>query len=66
MSKYLGRPARECSCGSGLIRYDLTDARGIFCGYVCEKCEQEKMSGYRPEIFTDSSYEADELIEEEY
>ena len=57
--------SKACSCGSGLQRYDLTDARGIFCTYVCEKCERAKAAGYRPEIFTDSQYEADEPIEAE-
>ena len=55
----------ECPCGSGEYPYDLLDARGIYCGKVCSKCEKEKMSHYRPEIFTDGSYEADEAIEPE-
>lgn len=53
----------KCPCGSGEFPHMLTDARGIFCGYVCSKCEAEKRQGYRPEIFTDGSYEADEPIE---
>lgn len=43
----------------------LTDARGIPCGYVCEKCEAKKRSGYRPEIFENGAYEAEESIEPE-
>lgn len=35
-----------CTCGSGLGRYELVDARGIFCTYVCEKCER----GRRAEV----------------
>ena len=55
----------ECHCGSGLERYALEDARGIFCTYVCEKCEGEKQRTYRPEIFTNPQYWADEQIEPE-
>ncbi len=55
-----------CICGSNLPKYDLTDARGIFCTYVCEKCEDEKKSHYRQDIFTDSNYYADEQIEDDY
>jgi len=54
-----------CFCGSGLPRYELVDARGIFCTYVCDKCEKTKRSRYRPDIFTDSDYWADEPIEPE-
>lgn len=54
-----------CSCGSGLYRYELVDARGIFCSYVCESCEQSKKQKYQPEIFDDSDYECDEDIDED-
>lgn len=56
---------RLCNCGSGQERWALTDARGIFCAFVCEKCEAEKRSRFRPDIFTDSSYWADEPIDED-
>ena len=56
---------RRCSCGSGLPSYALTDARGIFCTYACESCEAEKKRRFRPEIFTDANYYADEPIEPE-
>ena len=56
----------ECMCGSGKQRYDLTDARGIFCTYVCDDCEKEKRSRYRPEIFEDGAYECDEQIDDDY
>ena len=46
-------------------RHALYDARGIFCAYVCDKCEAEKRRGYRAEIFEDPSYWTDELVEEE-
>jgi len=52
-----------CRCGSGLRRYELRDARGIFCTYVCQKCEAEKRRGYRPDIFTNSNYWTDEPVE---
>ena len=46
-------------------RRELKDARGIFCGFVCDKCEAEKRSHFRPEIFADSQYECCEMIDEE-
>jgi len=55
-----------CYCGSGLDNHQLLDARGIFCGYVCEKCEAEKRSHYRPDIFEDGDYWADEPIDDDY
>ena len=55
----------ECPCGSGEYPDAISDARGIFVAYVCDKCRQEKLKGYRPEIFTDGNYEADEPIEPE-
>jgi hypothetical protein len=54
-----------CRCGSGLHKYDLTDARGIFCTYVCDKCEATRRAEFSPEIFRDSQYHADEPIESE-
>lgn len=54
-----------CSCESGLYRHALYDARGIFCTYVCDDCEQRKMERYDPRIFA-GLYEADEPIEEDY
>lgn len=46
-------------------KYVLYDARGIPCGYVCHKCEDEVASKYRVDVITDSNYLADECIEEE-
>lgn len=54
-----------CPCGSGLSRYELVDARGISCGYVCTDCEAAKRAKYRMDIFNDRNYWADEEIEEE-
>jgi hypothetical protein len=48
-SRYYG--SKPCNCGSGHERYELTDAAGIFCTYVCEDCEEEKRSHYSPAIF---------------
>ena len=39
------------NCGSGEPRRELKDARGIFCTFVCDKCEEEKRSHFRPDIF---------------
>ena len=62
----MGMPQdKTCSCGSGKPRYELVDARGIFCGYVCVDCEAAKRARYRSEIFENSQYECDEAIGEE-
>ncbi len=50
-----------CPCGSGLPRHELKDGYGIFLTFACEKCEAEKMKGFRPDIM--SRYECDEPIE---
>jgi hypothetical protein len=54
-----------CPCGSGEYRRELKDARGIFCTFICNKCEKEKRKKFRSDIFTDSNYWADEPIDEE-
>lgn len=43
-------------------RFALHDARGIFCAYVCDKCEDAKRSTYRADIFTDGDYWTDEPV----
>ena len=43
----------------------LYDARGIYCGRVCDGCEAEVRSRFRAEIFTDPDYWHDEPIEED-
>jgi hypothetical protein len=55
----------QCNCGSGLDKRDLKDARGIFCTFVCDKCEQRKRRQFRADIFEDASYWHDEPIEED-
>lgn len=47
--------SRPCNCGSGEDRYALEDAAGIFCTYVCSKCEAEKKARYNPAIFESGS-----------
>lgn len=43
------------------------DARGIPLVLVCERCDKAKLAEYRPDVLTDSNYQADEPIEpEEY
>jgi hypothetical protein len=54
---------KPCPCGSGEPRQELYDARGIFCAFVCSQCEKTKRAGFRPDIFTDNNYWADEPIE---
>lgn len=57
----------KCSCGSGEEPWELKDARGIFCSYICVKCEAKIHKGFRQEIFSNSQYWAIEQIEpEEY
>jgi hypothetical protein len=41
------------------------DARNIFVAYVCDKCRELRLAGFRPEIFTDSDYECDETVDPE-
>jgi hypothetical protein len=47
--------AKPCPCGSGKERFDLTDSAGIFCCFICDDCEAEKVARYNPAIFEDSS-----------
>lgn len=41
------------------------DARGIELCKVCDLCVKAKLAAYRPDVLTDSNYEADEPIEPE-
>ncbi len=56
---------RPCNCGSGLPSSWLHDARGIPVSRVCDSCVDKVKAKYRPDVFTDSAYWADEPIEEE-
>lgn len=42
---------RKCKCESGLPVRELIDAAGIYVALICDKCENEVRSKYRPEIF---------------
>ena len=39
-------------------------ARGIFCCYVCDRCEATRKREFRPDIFDDPDYETSEDVEE--
>lgn len=41
-----------CNCGSGKERFELVDAAGIFCRYVCDDCEARERARYNPVIFS--------------
>ena len=41
----------KCRCGSGEQKYALNDCQGIFCTYVCSKCEEENKKKYNPWVF---------------
>lgn len=56
---------RQCTCGSGLPSTWQRDARGIELCRTCDKCHEEKMAHYRPDVLTNANYEADEPIEED-
>lgn len=48
-----GRAHEEplCRCGSGLYRFQLRDAAGIFCAFVCDECEKATRTRFNPAIF---------------
>lgn len=50
----------DCGCGSRQPRRELVDARGIFCTFVCDRCEARKRREFNPEIFA-GPYDADDL-----
>lgn len=51
---------RPCPCGSGEPSWWAKDARGIELARVCEKCEKEKLSHYRPDVLSDPNYYYDD------
>ena len=55
----------EATVPTEVLVVDCTDARGIFCAFVCDRCEAEKRSRYRADIFINGAYWADEPIEED-
>lgn len=42
---------RPCNCGSGLPRFEIVDAAGIFCTFACDACEDDKRAKFDPRIF---------------
>lgn len=44
-------PEKPCPCGSKKPRYELVDAAGVFCCFICEDCLEKKKSSYNPKIF---------------
>jgi hypothetical protein len=50
-----------CPCLSGEYKYPLYDVYGIFLTYACSRCEQKKLSQFRPDIM--QRYESDEPID---
>lgn len=59
-------PIRICSCGSGQESWWAHDAQGIELCRVCDSCEAQKLSAYRPEILSGYTQEdVDEPIEPE-
>jgi hypothetical protein len=56
---------KPCPCGSGEPRRDLVDAMGIFCAFVCDRCEPVKRQKFNPDIFDGRTYPQDEAIEPE-
>lgn len=56
--------SKLCPCGSGQPREELRDARGMFCTFICDRCEREKRGRYRADVFDDPQYPADEPIDD--
>jgi hypothetical protein len=57
---------RPCPCGSGLDSWWETDGQGIPLCRVCERCKEEKLARYRPEILRPyTQVDVDEAIEPE-
>jgi hypothetical protein len=53
-----------CPCGSGHTRRDLIDRHGVFCTFVCDRCEARKRADFNPAIF-DGPYPTDDDIDGE-
>jgi hypothetical protein len=51
-----------CDCGSGELSQENLDGHGIYLFRSCPRCFEEKVSKFRPDIF--SNYETDEPIED--
>ena len=49
---------KPCNCGSGKLRFELRDAAGIFCRFVCNDCYDRVKASYNPAIFKSQTYAA--------
>ena len=54
-----------CSCGAKEIPFEFHDARGIYAGKCCPKCEAEKKGAFRSDVMENPCYQVDEPIEPE-
>ena len=52
-----------CHCNSGLHSEEVFDGHGIYLCRVCDKCKDERLKGFRSDIF--DNYQTDEQIEED-
>lgn len=60
--KYSSKP---CPCGSDLDAHEVSDARGIYIGRMCDKCEKERLKGFRKDVLEDPHYWHDEPLDED-
>jgi hypothetical protein len=51
----------HCACGSGLVREELFDARGVFLSYVCKECLEEVLKEFPAEVLTNPDYLEEEV-----
>jgi hypothetical protein len=57
---------KPCNCGSGLHSWIEYDGQGIYLCRVCDECQEEKLSGFRPEILRPyTQADVDEPINED-
>lgn len=45
--------------------WEVYDARGIYLTRVCDRCERERLSGFRPDVLSDPNYWHDEPLGDE-
>ena len=51
-----------CRCGSGHFQFPVRDARGIFIDYVCQRCKDDKLSAFNPEIMINPNYDLGDRV----
>jgi hypothetical protein len=54
----------KCNCGSGLRAEAIYDARNIFLTFACDKCKEQRLRTFRPDVLVDPNYWHDEPIDE--